>query len=245
MGWGKFTVPVLASILILGAFTVGYSIDDAFAKGNGQPKVTICHVDQETGEEKTITISNKAVSKHLANHLGDHLGECVIAPAPFCGDGIIDGSEECDDGNQVDTDACTNACELPVCGDTITSPPEQCDDGNTTSGDGCDSSCMIETEPEPFCGDGQVDPGEQCDDGNNNDGDGCKQCEAATGTGSLLITICLCGTAGTVSPNVCIEEGTCTFVLANPICEPLCQDAFGTSHTGGNCSRSSPFCSAN
>ncbi|GEM_PF-3367016 len=35
MFWGKFTVPVLASILILGAFTVDYSIDDAFAKGDG------------------------------------------------------------------------------------------------------------------------------------------------------------------------------------------------------------------
>jgi len=33
MGMGsKFTVPVLASILILGAFTVGYSFDDAFAQ---------------------------------------------------------------------------------------------------------------------------------------------------------------------------------------------------------------------
>ena len=90
--------PVLASILILGAFTVGYSFDDAFAKGNGQPKVTICHVDQDTGEEKTITISNKAVDKHIANHIGDHLGECVDEPEPVCGNGIIEPPETCDDG---------------------------------------------------------------------------------------------------------------------------------------------------
>jgi len=89
-----FIIPVIASILIFGVIGFGLS-SDAFAKGQGQPKVTICHVDQETGEEKTISISNKAVSKHLANHIGDHLGECVDEPEPttpdfqqcFCFDG--------------------------------------------------------------------------------------------------------------------------------------------------------------
>ena len=114
MRWWKFTVPVLASILILGAFTVGYSIDDAFAKGDGKPKVTICHVDQETGEEKTISISNKAVSKHIANHIGDHLGECVDEPEPFCGDGVVNQpSEQCDDGNNSVSDGCW-LCQLPT-----------------------------------------------------------------------------------------------------------------------------------
>jgi len=68
----QIVIPVIASILIFGSLGFGLSSDDAFAKGQGQPKVTICHVDQETGEEKTISISNKAVSKHLANHIGDH-----------------------------------------------------------------------------------------------------------------------------------------------------------------------------
>ena len=29
-----------------------------------------------------------------------------------CGDGVVDSLEECDDGNEVDTDRCTNSCEL-------------------------------------------------------------------------------------------------------------------------------------
>ena len=32
--------------------------------------------------------------------------------APVCGNGVVEGSEQCDDGNQVDTDACNNMCRL-------------------------------------------------------------------------------------------------------------------------------------
>lgn len=36
-------------------------------------------------------------------------------PAPVCGNGYLEGDEECDDGNRVDDDACTSACTVP-CG---------------------------------------------------------------------------------------------------------------------------------
>jgi len=72
-----FIIPVIASILIFGAIGLGLS-SDAFAKGQGQPKVTICHVDQDTGEKKTITVSNKAVDKHKQKH-GDEEGECAAS----------------------------------------------------------------------------------------------------------------------------------------------------------------------
>jgi cysteine-rich repeat protein len=36
------------------------------------------------------------------------------APPPVvCGDGVVGGTEQCDDGNQINDDACTNACTLP------------------------------------------------------------------------------------------------------------------------------------
>ncbi|MCH6574427.1 MAG: helix-turn-helix domain-containing protein [Bacteroidetes bacterium] len=70
---------------------------------------------QDTGEEKTISISNKAVSKHLANHIGDHSGECVDEPEPVCGDGNQEAPEECDDGNNVNGDGCSNACFVEFC----------------------------------------------------------------------------------------------------------------------------------
>ncbi len=61
-----------------------------------------------------------------------------------CGNGVIDGDEECDDGNTVDNDGCSNACTLPVCGDGTIQASEQCDDGNTENGDGCSATCQLE-----------------------------------------------------------------------------------------------------
>jgi fibro-slime domain-containing protein len=70
-----------------------------------------------------------------------------------CGDGVVEGSEACEDGNDDPFDACgacqarpkcgIGPCEV-VCGDGILFPEEACEDGNTLDGDGCSSKCKIE-----------------------------------------------------------------------------------------------------
>jgi len=65
--------------------------------------------------------------------------------AQTCGNNIVEEGEECDDGNIIDNDGCTNACTNAVCGDGIVQFfVEACDDGNTVDGDGCDSTCQNE-----------------------------------------------------------------------------------------------------
>jgi cysteine-rich repeat protein len=49
----------------------------------------------------------------------------LVAPA-VCGNGVIEGTEMCDDGNTVNADNCTNACKLPLCGDLLCSSSETC-----------------------------------------------------------------------------------------------------------------------
>ena len=96
-----------------------------------------------------------------------------------CGNGIIDPNEECDDGNDVDDDSCTNNCNLPICGDGLvqTSNGEECDDGNNDDTDSC-IDCQLS-----FCGDGFVQLGvEECDDGNGVDNDDC--------TNSCTLSVC-------------------------------------------------------
>jgi cysteine-rich repeat protein len=91
-------------------------------------------------------------------------------PAPSCGDGEVDEGEECDDGNDVDTDDCTTACTIATCGDGfVWEGHEACDDGNDVVTDDCPVDCTA-----AFCGDGFIHVGvEDCDDVNDETGDGC------------------------------------------------------------------------
>ena len=86
-----------------------------------------------------------------------------------CGDGDKGPGEGCDDGNQVDDDACTNACKLASCGDGLLQPGEECDDNNDDNGDACLDTCV-----KASCGDGYVHAGvELCDDGDTDNSDAC------------------------------------------------------------------------
>ena len=81
---------------------------------------------------------------------------------------VLETGEECDDGNNDDSDGCSSECATLACGDGVVHGSEECDDGNSASGDGCSAACTAE-----FCGDGIVNNGEDCDDGNTDDEDGC------------------------------------------------------------------------
>lgn len=85
-----------------------------------------------------------------------------------CGNGVVDGGEQCDDANLTPGDGCSAYCRNEVCGNGTVDSGEQCDDGNSIGGDGCGSLCTIE-----FCGDTITQSPETCDDGNNISGDGC------------------------------------------------------------------------
>jgi fibro-slime domain-containing protein len=124
----------------------------------------------------------------------------IRCSATRCGDGVIAGFEECDDGDAGDgcSASCTleagHACDTPgqpcrttTCGDGVTEGTEQCDDGNHDLGDGCDPLCHREPRCsngvcEAVCGDGVLQAGEDCDDGNLHNADGCSgTCTVETG----------------------------------------------------------------
>ncbi len=85
-----------------------------------------------------------------------------------CGDGSVDGSEQCDDGednSNSEPGACRTNCQLPRCGDGVQDSAEECDagEGNGTPASPCRPDCTVAD-----CGNGALDPGEDCDDGNGN-----------------------------------------------------------------------------
>ncbi len=119
-----------------------------------------------------------------------------------CGDGVRQGSEQCDDGNTSNNDTCLNTCQNAWCGDGFQQGTEQCDNGtnNTmiyvcpygvTSCTMCSTMCTLQQGTTSYCGDGYMDylHGEFCDDGNTNDGDGCSS--------HCLLEGYTCGSCGT------------------------------------------------
>jgi len=121
---------------------------------------------------------------------------------PFCGDGMVEGDESCDDGNDRNTDECLNTCELAYCGDGfLRDGVESCDDANSDNTDDCLDTC----EP-ASCGDGFVQEGEGCDDGNESNNDACFNCvEASCGDGVVHLGVEQCDV---LDENLCTQD-TC------------------------------------
>ncbi|MEO8184204.1 MAG: DUF4215 domain-containing protein [Deltaproteobacteria bacterium] len=79
-----------------------------------------------------------------------------VCTPTVCGDGLTQGTEQCDGGNLTPYDGCDRFCRTevacggtpydcaPECGDGMKFPDEDCDDGNIQPGDGCDENCELE-----------------------------------------------------------------------------------------------------
>jgi len=128
--------------------------------------MSYCHL--LGGVENVDLLFGSTVSSQIVGTIGGV--SCLsAADTGTCGNAVIEGNEQCDDGAVVAGDGCSTNCRFEVCGNRFIDPGEACDDGNTVTGDGCSPTC----QREPICGDATVDPGEQCDDGNAVSGDGC------------------------------------------------------------------------
>lgn len=120
-----------------------------------------------------------------------------------CGDGRLDASEDCDDGNRDDDDGCRAVCVPAACGDGVRWPEvEACDDGNLVGGDGCTATCGPDG-----CGDGVVQGDESCDDGNLDATDAClPSClPAFCGDGFVRAGVEACDDANGLVGDGCID----------------------------------------
>ena len=184
-------------------------------------------------------------------------------PAPFCGDGIVNGSEVCDDGNNVTETSCpygelsctrcnatcTAVLELHggYCGDGMVNGGEVCDDGNNITETSCpygelscmrcNATCTATVELHGgYCGDGMVNGAEVCDDGNNTTETSCPY-------GELSCTRC----NATCSATLELTGGSCGDGIVNG--PEVCDDGNNTDETScpygvASCSRCNATCSA-
>lgn len=153
----------------------------AEANSNGIP--TPYYILVENGSMSSILDTNAETHSGCEGEMNVGLNALMDdlfgnSNSDFCGDGVIDSNEECDDGNSDDGDGCSSTCQIepePTCGDGVMDANEQCDDGNIEDGDGCDSECSqenpcanIECGEDWTCDDGVCIPpedGTACDDG--------------------------------------------------------------------------------
>jgi cysteine-rich repeat protein len=118
--------------------TDGDSVADCVDNCDGEANLTQSDVDADgLGDvcDNCVTTWNALQSDMDQDDVGDEC-DCV------CGDGLRCETEQCDDGNGIDDDACSNLCTINPCGDAVVNPGEECDDGNNVNNDLCTNRCL-------------------------------------------------------------------------------------------------------
>jgi cysteine-rich repeat protein len=141
-------------------------IDDGDGRGGCEPEATLdpdcTRRDDDQPEVVRFVDDGTACGDPLAEHRSCIAGACVALACGdpsrrgACGDGCVDATEGCDDGNRSDGDGCSQSCRVeegwvcpggsaacaPVCLDGRVVGNEACDDGTANPADGCDANCQ-------------------------------------------------------------------------------------------------------
>lgn len=121
------------------------------------------------GPDRPCAVSDIGGAPSLVLPLNCALAACgdgVVCANALCTSGPGRGPEECDDGNDIETDGCKNDCSMNVCGDGV---PyfgiEECDDGPSVCGGGYDAGapCATDADCRGVCALGTVHVGAPCD----------------------------------------------------------------------------------
>jgi cysteine-rich repeat protein len=115
---------------------------DVFAVAGAQHRAVVREFDVAADSAGRIVMAfSTIIDAALINGI-----EVLAEPASYCGDGMVNGGESCDDGlNNGAYGGCTSSCtRAAYCGDGVVNGPETCDDRNAISGDGCSPACQAE-----------------------------------------------------------------------------------------------------
>jgi cysteine-rich repeat protein len=174
-----------------------------------------CDDGDDDSSDECVTDCKAAVCGDGFMHVGIELcddglansdtGRCKLnCTLQSCGDGLVGPGENCDDGNDENADACSNACAPMGCGDGMVAGSEQCDDMNAVNTDGCLNTCVL-----AVCGDGVVQEGvEACDDGDASNEDACVAgCAAAVcGDGMVQAGVEECDDGNVIATDGCDNQ---------------------------------------
>ena len=96
----------------------------------------------ETGTGTTSGTSTSASTGTSTSDTTVTSGSGTSGVMAVCGNGMVEGDEACDDGNDIDTDACLSNCAAAACGDGVVQEGvEECDDGDGVDKNLCSNAC--------------------------------------------------------------------------------------------------------
>ena len=156
-------------------------------------------------------------------------GQCAHALIPncanaVCGNNVLEGNEQCDDGNVINGDGCDNNCTPPSCGNGIVTAGEQCDDGNLINGDGCSAVCQIQCVTDAAC----------------TDGDPCTTGDVCVG-GACRGTPLVCNDNNPCTNDSCSMNGQCVYSNNTAACTDGDPCTTGDACFGGACRAGTPL----
>lgn len=168
-------------------------------------------------------IDLEANAKSVA--LSSNVAGCVYGP--YCGDGVVDTEEACDDGNTVNNDSCSNACTTPggLCGNGVKNTGEQCDDGNTNAGDCCSPGCTFESTGTVCTNDSNACTDDKCN---------------GSGTCTHVANSAPCNDGLYCNGTDTCSGGSCSLHAGSP-----CPGADGDGDCSETCAEASDSCTAN
>jgi cysteine-rich repeat protein len=111
--------------------------------------VRVPHAEGAVGRRLLSATSTASVGR-ASNRIA-----LACAPNPsVCGNGVVEVTEQCDDGNTVSCDGCSSTCKIERCGNRVVDCHEQCDDGalNGQAGDPCSARCTENPPPDRIPG---------------------------------------------------------------------------------------------
>ncbi|MFQ5478980.1 MAG: DUF4215 domain-containing protein [Candidatus Binatia bacterium] len=180
---------------------------------------------------QTLQIPNPQLASSVTLFLNHEVGVDNIVLSDGCGDGALDPSEQCDDGNLEDGDCCSSSC-------TAEAAHAPCDDGDPcTPSDECDGGGVCVASGST-CGNGTLDAncGEHCDDGNLADGDCCNS------TCSFEPEGVPCTDDNDVCTfDLCSADGVCLHPANSGPCDDADACTTSDSCVGGSCIGGTPL----
>src|SRR5262249_28854119 len=185
---------------------------------------TTSETTTSTTETTTTTLETTTTTTETTTTT---LETTTTTTVPVCGDGIVNGTEECDDGNNAFCDGCTPTCQIET----------PCDDFNPCTVDSCDPQTGCSYVPKS-CDDSSLCTSDSCDPTTGE----CQNVPIVCDDGvPCTVDSCdpLTGTCQNVPNDAFCDDGDDTTTdRCDPSCDPTlasCDPTTGCSHTAGGC----------